>query len=127
MRMEGCAILRNSKDNKDTIKDNVESEIPFEDIIADLNQKSGKSFKPTTDATRKAISARWREGYRLPDFQSVHSTKCEEWLGTEYEKYLRPSTLYRPSHFESYLNQSSSQRRDPAAKGPLDYYHKKGE
>lgn len=121
-RVHGCADTKET--TKERTKESVEDEIPFAEIIVDLNQKSGKSFRHTTAETRRAISARWHEGYGLPDFQTVHSVKCDEWLGTEYDKFLRPSTLYRQSNFENYLNQSGNQRRDAMSKGPLSYYHK---
>ena len=37
--------------------------------------------------------------------------KSAEWLGTEFEKYLRPDTLFTPKHFEAYLNQNSSSEK----------------
>ena len=30
-------------------------------------------------------------------------------MGTDYEKYLQPSTLLAPSHFDNYLNQPEKQ------------------
>ena len=31
--------------------------------------------------------------------------KVKEWKGTEMATFIRPSTLFAPSHFEEYLNQ----------------------
>ena len=43
-------------------------------------------------------------GYAPDDFFRVHEVKCAQWLGDEaWEQYLRPSTLYRKSHFDEYL------------------------
>ena len=35
--------------------------------------------------------------------------KCKEWLKTEFEKYLRPETLFS-NKFEGYLNQTETQK-----------------
>jgi len=74
-------------------------------IISYLNQKTGKEFRANTKATTKLIEARLNDGYSVDDFKKVIDNKCAEWLGTEQEQYLRPETLFAPSHFESYLNQ----------------------
>lgn len=78
--------------------------IPFDEVISALNEATGKSFRASSEANRRHIRARWREGYRLPDFKRVIATKAAEWAGTERDKYLRPETLFGPK-FESYLNQ----------------------
>jgi len=94
---------------KDSIKENIYSkvakeEIPYEEIINDLNEKADKHYR-VTEATKKLIKARWQEGFRLEDFKRVHSNMCLRWKNDEkMNQYLRPSTLYRPSKFESYLN-----------------------
>lgn len=88
--------------NSNSTKGN--GKIPYEEIINDLNQKTGKHFR-VTDDTRKLIRARWNEGFRFEDFQAVHSNMSAKWLhNPEMEQYLRPSTLYRASKFEGYLN-----------------------
>ena len=79
-------------------------EIPYSEIISDLNSQTGKHFRVSSEATRRLIRARWEEGYRLADFEAVHRNQSSRWLGTEQAQYLRPETLYKPSHFESYLN-----------------------
>lgn len=89
-----------------------DARIPFEEIVQALNDATGKSFRASSDATRRHISARWREGYRLQDFERVIATKTAEWAGTERDKYLRPETLFGPK-FESYLNQHARPDRLP--------------
>lgn len=81
-------------------------DIPFKEIIDDLNRKAGKKFRHTGSATQDLIKARWAENYRLDDFKKVHDNKVRDWGGNlEFNKFLRPETLYRPKHFESYLNE----------------------
>ena len=50
------------------------------------------------------------EGYILDDFIAVIDKKYDEWIGTEWEKYLCPETLFG-TKFEKYLNQKSSQKK----------------
>jgi uncharacterized phage protein (TIGR02220 family) len=82
------------------------------EIVRHLNERTGSSFRDTAKSTAKAINARLSEGYTVDDFKTVIDKKCAEWMNTEWEKYLRPETLFRPSHFESYLNQRGSPRRN---------------
>ncbi|HOX27238.1 MAG TPA: conserved phage C-terminal domain-containing protein [Candidatus Krumholzibacteria bacterium] len=77
--------------------------VPYAEIVAHLNERSGKRYRPGSEGTRRHIRARWREGHRLDDFKAVIDTKCAEWRGTDLEKYLRPDTLFG-SKFEGYLN-----------------------
>lgn len=79
----------------------VSSEIA--EIISYLNSKLGTRYKPTTANTKRHITARLNEGYTVSDFHTVIDSKVQEWRGTEYEKYLRPDTLFG-AKFESYLN-----------------------
>ena len=76
------------------------------EIIDYLNNKANTKYKYTSDKTRKYIHARLGEGFTIEDFKTVIDKKCAEWLGTEWEKYLRPETLFG-TKFESYLNQKA--------------------
>ena len=76
----------------------------YAEIVDYLNQKAGTRYKHTSEDTRKHIRARVNDGYTLDDFKAVIDRKVEEWKGTEWQKFLRPSTLFG-SKFESYLNQ----------------------
>lgn len=75
----------------------------YNNIVEHLNQKAGTKFKSTTAKTKTAIHARLSEGFSFDDFITVIDKKCAEWTGTEYEKYLRPETLFG-TKFEGYLN-----------------------
>lgn len=74
-------------------------------IIEYLNLKAKKNFRETTKLYERHINARLSEGYTLEDFKHVIDVKCAEWMNTDHEQYLRPDTLFAPSHFDSYLNQ----------------------
>lgn len=75
-----------------------------DEIITYLNEKAKKSFKLDTPKTLGYIKARLRQGFTVEDFKTVIDNKCRSWLGNEYEKYLRPETLFG-NKFEGYLNE----------------------
>lgn len=75
-------------------------------VIAHLNLATGKKFNPKTKATISAINGRASEGATLEDFKRVIDNKTAEWLNDpRMEKFLCPTTLFRPSKFEGYKNQ----------------------
>lgn len=79
-------------------------------ITAYLNEKCGTRYRASTPATVKHINARLSDGYSEQDFYTVIDKKCDDWLGTTYEQYLRPNTLFG-TKFESYLNQNIIKRK----------------
>jgi uncharacterized phage protein (TIGR02220 family) len=81
----------------------------YAEIVDYLNQKAGTRYKHSSEDTRKHIRARVNDGYTLDDFKAVIDHKTAEWKGTEWEKFLRPSTLFG-SKFEGYLNQMDRPR-----------------
>lgn len=74
------------------------------EILEYLNLKTKSNFRYTSKATQSKIQARLNEKYVIDDFKKVIDNKCNEWLGTEWEKYLNPETLFG-TKFEKYLNQ----------------------
>ena len=87
-------------------KNNMSSKLDCTDeIIQHLNMRAGTKYKSNTAKTKQLINARLNEGFTLEDFKIVIDKKCVEWCGTEFEKYLRPNTLFG-TKFESYLNQN---------------------
>lgn len=95
--------ISNSNINNIEEKDNKEN--ITKEIIDYLNSKLGTNYRASTKSTISFINARIKEGYTLEDFKLVIDKKYKEWKGTQWEKYLTPETLFRPSNFEKYLNQ----------------------
>lgn len=90
------------------------------EIVDYLNKISGKNYSPKTASTQKHIIARLNEGRTIEDFKKVIDNKCAQWLGTNMEMYIRPETLFAPTKFENYLNETvggdgnaSNRRIDP--------------
>ena len=92
---------KNKSINNSPIKD--QSINQYHIIIDYLNAKAGTKYKASSKATKQHINARLAEGYTVDDFKQVIDNKCADWIGTDFEQYLRPSTLFG-SKFEDYLN-----------------------
>ena len=77
----------------------------IKDILSFLNANTGKNYKDSKETVR-LINARIEEGYTLEDYKTVITKKCNEWKNdSKMSGFLRPSTLFAPSHFDEYLNQ----------------------
>ena len=100
----GLEVIREKITSKKGAADNQ----AVETVILHLNELAGTHYRPTKADTIKVITARLKEGYSVDDLKLVVSYKCDEWMGTDMQKYLRPETLFRPSKFESYLNAATS-------------------
>jgi uncharacterized phage protein (TIGR02220 family) len=70
-----------------------------------LNELTGRRFR--TNAGQ--LMARIGEGFTLEDVKAVIQYKAAEWMGTDFQKYLKPETLFRANKFEGYLNDALQQ------------------
>ncbi|MDB4302110.1 conserved phage C-terminal domain-containing protein [bacterium] len=82
---------------------NVNNEI-IRDIVEFLNESAHTKYKPNSKKTKDVIAARLNDGFELEDFKKVIKIKCDEWVNTSMNQYLRPETLFS-NKFEGYLNQ----------------------
>ena len=98
--------------DKDIKKKNKEK--PYEIVVGYLNEKAGTTYRASSKATQSHINARLSEGYTVDDFKIVIDKQCTKWKGTEYEQYLRPSTLFG-TKFENYLNGKTTTTSDKNA------------
>ena len=102
-------VIVNVNDNVD-VNVNKITIAEIKGIIEYLNIKSNSHYKYSTDKTQTLIKARIKDGFTLDDFKIVIDKKCEEWLGTDFEKFLRPETLFS-NKFEGYLNQKITAKK----------------
>ena len=86
----------------------------YSEVIKYLNEKANTNYRPSTKNTQSFISARLKEGFTVEDFKKVIDVKAKSWIGTDFEKYLRPSTLFG-TKFENYLNEAN--KKGPIPKG----------
>jgi uncharacterized phage protein (TIGR02220 family) len=85
-------------------------EPPVGEIMEYFNAKTGKHFSPKARNTVKEVTGRWNDypdktrDERLAMFRKVIDNMCTRWIGTTQEQWLVPSTIFRASHFDDYLN-----------------------
>ena len=96
-------VQTNKIDINDTDNNNIKS--ICQEVITYLNQVTNKNFNKNTASHHKYIKARLKEGYELKDFKHVVNVMVATWMGTDYERYLQPQTLFG-NKFDSYLNRS---------------------
>ena len=104
-----------SNNNVTTLSKKKEKDNNIYSLVIDyLNKKANTNYRPTTKNTQSFINARVKEGYTVEDFKKVIDSKSKEWLNTDFEKYLRPATLFG-TKFENYLNEAN--KKTPTAIG----------
>ena len=86
-----------------------------DEVVEYLNEKSGKNYR-VTPSTSSLILARISEGFTKDDCFTVIDNKVATWKGTEWEKFLRPDTLFRASKFQGYLNEKPVEKKHAGSK-----------
>lgn len=73
-----------------------------EEIIEFLNRKTNRRFQ-CSEANRESINARMKEPeVTLAGVLQMIDRQCKKWVGTKYEEFLTPTTLFRPTKFGNY-------------------------
>lgn len=81
----------------------------YREIIAYLNEKTGKRYSATSRVNQGHMSARLKEGFTVEDFKHVIDVKCFQWKDDpKMAKFLRPETLFG-TKFDRYLNEEKVQ------------------
>jgi uncharacterized phage protein (TIGR02220 family) len=99
-------VIYKEEENIKDIKDLKDFKEEIKYIIDYLNLKLDTRYRYNNTQNNKFITARIEEGFSVDDFIKVVDVKYKEWNGTDMAKFLNPQTLFRPSNFEKYLNQS---------------------
>lgn len=87
-------------------------------VIDYLNEKVGSRYQHSK-TSRTPISARLSDGFTVDDCRLVIDLKVEQWeKDPKMCEFIRPSTLFAPSHFEEYLNAAILKRDKP---GNINY------
>jgi len=115
-RRGGKEVAANKNDKNDNNDKNDKKKI-YNLIIDYLNEKSSSNYRAASKRTQMLIDARAKEKFTFEDFKKVIDIKTLEWKGTEFERYLRPETLFG-TKFEGYLNQKG---------GNKDGYHRRSD
>lgn len=78
----------------------------IKEVIDFLNSKTNRGFKPDTEQTVINLNRWFKKGYKVEDIKQMISFKVNQWKGTDNEQWLIPSTLFRKSNFEGYVEAS---------------------
>lgn len=92
----------------------------IKEIIYFLNDKCNKHFKVNTKNTIDIINKRLKEGFEVEDFKKVILKKSKQWKNTDYDKFLRPTTLFGDK-FEGYLNENINLKSKKATIDKKEY------
>ena len=71
-------------------------------LLLDFKNLTGVTF--SKKGHLKFIAPRLKEGRSIADLRLILLHKVQEWHGTEFEKYLTPESLYRPSKIDTKLS-----------------------
>jgi uncharacterized phage protein (TIGR02220 family) len=92
--------------------------VPYEKIVAYLNEKSNRNFKTNSKDTREKIRARWNDGFRYEDFVRAIDSRVAKWAGDKkMSEFIRPSTIFG-TKFEGYANDPIEAK----AVGPREFW-----
>lgn len=97
------SIVEKDERQTESKSENEQTNSTCTEVIEYLNMKAQTRYRASTPKTKQLIRARLSEGFVLDDFKIVIDNKCADWKGTEWEKFLRPETLFG-TKFEGYLN-----------------------
>lgn len=99
------SVNKENANNKNNKKENVELENKIVQVIDHLNEKANTRYRYNSTNTVKNLKAllTGKNPYTVEDCITVINKKCSEWIGTNFEQYLRPDTLFG-NKFEGYLN-----------------------
>ena len=101
-------------------------------VIEYLNEKADRHYRADTKDNISLVENLIKLGYTVEQIKYVIDVKVTEWKNdSKMRQYLRPSTLFRPSNFDRYLNQpmparqlSKTQKMEGIDYNDLDRLHK---
>lgn len=83
------------------------------EILSYFNEVAGKRFKPIK-SNLTPISARLKDGYSVEELKQVIQLKTLEWKNNEVMAgHLCPTTLFRASNLDKYVNQLETIKQNP--------------
>lgn len=73
--------------------------------IETLNELTGRSFRLDNRTALSNIKARVKDGSPIEEIIEVIKFICKKRMGTEFEMFLRPSTVFNKTKYENYLEE----------------------
>lgn len=108
---------RKARESKDPAEERTTKirnpKLPKDDItrlIEHLNRKAGRNYDPRNEYNRGYITDAMSDGATYEECKGIIDEKSREWQGTDFEKYLRPSTLFGerfPEYLKKYRERKS--------------------
>lgn len=84
-----------------------------ESVLAHLNEKAGRSYRPV-DAQLSPIATRLAgDGITVDGIKEMIDSKVVDWKGTDFEKFLQPSTLFKTEKFHERYDDRNRTRTKP--------------
>lgn len=106
-------VIQREKDKK--IPRDAQFEADVARILKDLNERTGARYR-VCPPTLRLIRPLLQGDHTVEDFIKVHVAQVARWKDNpDMRDYLRPSTLYRPTHFYEYLqnwNKDTAEEKD---------------
>jgi uncharacterized phage protein (TIGR02220 family) len=100
----------------------------IKEIIFYLNEKAGRNYLAESASIKDIIAPRLKEGRTVDEFKKIIDLKVAKWGGDpKMDDFLRPSTLFRKSHFDEYLNEKPNPTRADDFEAKLDAWAAKGD
>lgn len=101
-------VRHNNNNGNNGNKNNIYVELA-QKVIKRLNELAHRNFRPTKN-TMAHIIARLHEGHHVDDLARVVKYKCtiDKFFYEKNPNFLNPTTLFRPTKFETYLEQANT-------------------
>ena len=99
-------LLGGIKGGKKFVRKDPVIEAKVLEVLEFLNTKAGRNFRQVEENMRY-IRARLKNS-SVEDIKGVIVRKTREWKNTEYEKFLRPQTLFKADKFEAYIGEQGT-------------------
>jgi uncharacterized phage protein (TIGR02220 family) len=101
---ESTSLLSGKPDDTARRTQKVELETKARICLHHLNEKAGRFFRETAP-NLAAVCARLSEvGGDVEGIRKMIDRQVARWKGTEWDEYLRPSTLFAPRKFNEYFD-----------------------
>lgn len=77
-------------------------------FVTYLNRVAGRRHR-VTERVEKRVARLLREGHEPDDFKLAVDSRWRDWQGTEFERFMAPSTILRLDKFAEYVEAASAE------------------
>ena len=98
--IENAALLNTNK--RLNTNNNIVDLTKYAIAIKVLNGATGRNYKTDNRKNLGKVKARVKDGSSIEEVCEIVKFICKKRMGTDYEMYLRPSTIFNRTKFENY-------------------------